>query len=542
MKKTLLLSLLLMILASPARAGVSAPCTPGEQWTLQPAQASSRWFREFRESIQGTSSAPLSLSRAIGLKELSRISKSAHFEEEFSEYWTARTLHSLGVPALAREAFESVMKHGRDPDVRQAASACLAQTAATPQLQQPLQQTLREAIQKIKERNDAEAIPRLERFFGLLNAGPGSKMPSLTNEAHLLLGRAYYAVARFQDAAREFQRVEKTSNLEIEALQNLSWAYLMGGQPDDAIGVGLQLSRGPLKKTFAPEGMLVSAMAFHELCQYPEALRVIHSLRRDYAPVWNWLEDSGNHQNGYRQTIAALKHESNAPVKLQTEWIRSPEFLSRQTTINELLEEPARLAQFHLRVQKELQKMIGELNQRTGKFIVDHAGPRKIGRREVLVERYQDLKRGFRALRKMERADHFLARLRKHQEAMTPVRTRALSAEVDAAFRTHQRRLKSQLAAVLRNSEWVEIEVLNGASRDLVWQEAHPGFEAVRKELARNKPGPDSAETWSWGHRSPKDWEESELWEDELGALKADAAGHCELKDQFQKQNTRSTE
>jgi tetratricopeptide (TPR) repeat protein len=534
--RILLPTLLLLIISNPARAAVSAPCTPAETWRLPPERGSSRWFREFGDSLRGSRPAPLALSSAIGLRELSRIAKSAAFEGEFSEYWTARILWSLGLHEPAREILQSLMKQARDPDILQAASSCLK--ALEPALPEPLQQ----AIQQLKERNEPAAISLLERFLEPPGANGSANAAGFRDEARLLLGRAHYAVGRFREAAREFQRVGKTSNLEIEALENLSWAYLLGGRPDDAIGVGLQLARGPLRNTFAPEGMLVAAMAFHESCQYPEALRLIQNLRRDYAPVWEWLGDTRNHENGYRRTLAALKHQSEAPAKLQTEWIRNPEFLFRQTGINRLLGEPARLARLQLEVREELKQMIRGLSTRTGRFIEDHARLQKIRSRESRVQRYRELRQGFRDLRKMERTEKFLTRFKKRHEERIPIRTRALAAGVDAAFKIQQHRLRKQLAAVFRNSEWVEIEVLNGASRDLVWQESHPGFEAAKKELTRRKPGPDSAETWSWGRRSPRDWEESELWEDELGALKADAGRHCDLKARYQEWKSRSKE
>ena len=470
----------LLLLPAPSFARVDA-CSDLEQKALPLKYRQTKWFQAFEDGVRGKASGFQSLSEAIQFESLSRW-KRDEFEKEFAGYWIARTLDSLGFESLAKQALLPLVQHGQNRELRKLAEKCLEHLEIKPQ--------------------------------------------DLSNENRLLRGRTLYSTARFEDAIREFQSVDKKSNLAIEALQNLSWAYLMGGHYEDAIGVGLQLTSGPLRSTFAPEGPLVAAMALNEVCQFPEAIRMIARIRQDYDAVMLWLKDAAHLENGYREILAALKRQSRAPVKLQTEWIRSPEFLLRQAKINALLEEPSKLQKISQGAHAERKKKIRELNRKTTEFLNEYSRRRD-------PNRYRELRRQFRDLRNWERAEKIWAKIRTRRAREIPVETRKIAQAVDGHFKRSQLRLKKQLTAVYRNAELVEIEILNGASQDLVWREAHPEFLSKIKQLRVEKPEPDSSSIWKWGRILLKDRETAELWEDELGALKAEVGRHCDLKEKY---------
>jgi tetratricopeptide (TPR) repeat protein len=509
----------------------SAPCTDSERWVLAPGLA--------KTNPRGPGPAQVrDFSRALHLEALSRISPSAKFEEEFSRYWIARSLYSMGLELFAEDAFRAVLLQRPSPAIREAAEDCLARIARMHAPRSTDANAWEPILRNIETQNHRAAIE------GLQNLSSNSSSNSSSDEAHLLLGRTYYSVGRFRDAAREFQKVDKTSNLAIEALENLAWAYLLAGENNDAIGIGLQPSSGPLRATFAPEGMLVSAMALHELCQYPEALRMIGRLINDYAPVRDWLQDRSRAEGGYRQTLDALRRTSRAPRKLQTEWIRSPSFLISQDRINRNLAELPVMNRVAQVMSEEKKRMVRELTRDTTLLIESHTKVHKSGKKlpQDLVTRYLELKRGFRRLRELDRSSVVWERWSRFRAKEIPLRNRALAAQVDADFKVSMRRLEKQLAAVFRNAEWVEIEALNGASKDLVWREAHPEYLPALKRLQSPKAEQDPSLTWSWGKIRPQAGIAGELWEDELGALKANVRPHCDLKKKYMKEQNRSTE
>ncbi|NDG85479.1 MAG: hypothetical protein EBX52_10660, partial [Proteobacteria bacterium] len=73
-----------------------------------------------------------------------------------------------------------------------------------------------------------------------------------------------------------------------------------------------------------------------------------------------------------------------------------------------------------------------------------------------------------------------------------------------------------------------EVEILNGASRDLVWKSVHPDFKEENLPKKSESPSRNPAGTWTWGRLRHSELEHAELWEDELGALKADVRSVCE--------------
>jgi tetratricopeptide (TPR) repeat protein len=395
-------------------------------------------------------------------------------------------------------------------------------------------------VNNLKNRKYSEAILGFTSYFQYLLTHPGSFLTRYQDQAHLLLGRALYATARFKESADEFQKVKKTSNEQIEALSNLAWAYLLQEKYDDAIGVALQLRSGGLRNTFAPEPIMVSAMALNELCLYPESIRMVQAFVKDYLSSFNWLKKNSNRPDGYDLTLKAIKSVQVAPSKLATEWIRRPEFLTRQTEINEMISHPKLIAETEGRAYTEQVRLTKDWVTRAATFIQEvKVANLKLRTNQTLApefaDRYATLKRDHRKLSQFYRASKVWKALARSYEKRLPAMRAELVKRVNVDFNKKNQRLMAVLRNVRDNSDLIEVEIYNGASQDIVWKNAHPDFEAKKDDLVDEKSGPDQTETWSGGHFLASDIENSEVWEDELGALKADVHSQCNAKEKFLK-------
>jgi hypothetical protein len=80
----------------------------------------------------------------------------------------------------------------------------------------------------------------------------------------------------------------------------------------------------------------------------------------------------------------------------------------------------------------------------------------------------------------------------------------------------------------------VEVEIYNGASEDIIWQNAHPDFKKVAKEMSDDSTNrAPASKVWDWGKASNITEEGAEIWEDELGSFKANMADNCTSKDKY---------
>jgi hypothetical protein len=144
---------------------------------------------------------------------------------------------------------------------------------------------------------------------------------------------------------RAYQGIRKSSNELAAALSEQAWAALMAFKLGDAIGAALNLGAGGMRKTFAPEGPMVMAMALNELCQYPESVSAIQAFRKSYESSFRWLSAwAARREPLYPKAAAYLRRQEGAPVRVAGEWVRSPLFLASQDEINLALGERASAA------------------------------------------------------------------------------------------------------------------------------------------------------------------------------------------------------
>lgn len=589
--KTITLSALMLVVSAHAgdfrsvserNVTVKRACQPTEKWTIE-GGAAPQWMARYQDFVQGKVSPVSGFAEAVSLKRISALlnSNKAEFEKDFSEFWVGRILFELNLDPLAHEVFASVLEYSDHKQIRKSAFACMAliqrrspdwkvpadsvewggfdfteedadviymaslirPTKLTPLLPAGYRDFYK-GTEAMKGRKYSEAAGHFQKFLAFLDTPKMvTQWEKYRDTAHLMLARAYYSTAKFPEASAQFQKVKKTSNLQIETLSNLAWSYLLQEQYDAAIGVSMQIRTGSLRNAFAPEPIMVAAMALNELCMFQDSIRTIQAFINDYGTSFEWLNRNKSKKDLYPEVIRFIKDPkaTGIPMKVGTEWLRSPGFLSRQLELNRLIDHPKKLVDVQRKGYQEQMKLTSEFLAKTNDFIkkVQVAKLKLKPGEELskeLSEQYLNNKRELRRLVRYYRSSKIWKNLSRKYEKRIPTYRKMVVEQVNKDLFAVNKQLLQTLNNVRENSDWIEVEIYNGASQDLVWKEAHPDFDKVSKEIdtAIEEEAPAS-QVWSWGRFQGAEIEQAEIWEDEVGALKADIRNECDKKNKYLK-------
>jgi hypothetical protein len=303
----------------------------------------------------------------------------------------------------------------------------------------------------------------------------------------------------------------------------------------------MNLQAGGLRHTFAPEAPMVLAMALNELCQYPESLRAIRVFLKNYHEPYEWLKKwkASPDQALYSTALHFIqKQEVNVPVRVASEWVRSPLFISHQEEINLLFDE------------KDAANQIGKIGSQEQAKLAQEIKEKARDLRAKIQEAKTSLKPGADLPPKLVKelallrtqVSHY-RRLRAaapswHQILANHVRRASgieqkLVAEINTDLKTKNLLMFAQLEEILENNQLIEVEIYNGASSDLIWQNAHPDYKQVMKKVRDDRSVASADKVWDWGTEKLDDAEAGEIWEDELGSFNAKTFDNCSNKERY---------
>lgn len=399
------------------------------------------------------------------------------------------------------------------------------------------------ALYYVSKSKTADSIRHFEKFLFEKNSIPAPLEP-YRDTSRLLLARAYYSRGEFDHSIAQLKRIRKNSNELSQALSELAWSYLMNHQLRETIGTAINLQSGGLRRTFSPEGPMVMAMALNELCRYPEAIQAINIFKQRYKPSFVWLKSWKNNKKEqgsthlYEEAIRFLKNQSKTPVPVATEWLRTPLFIARQDEINLLFDETGyskklakaaayeqkRMARALLKFAREFKKeyQLAKIKLKPGEDLPY----RIIKKLNLLRDQVADYRR-FRTAAPVWRT--ILAQ----HDRQVPIIKKNLVQKIGRDIRLMNNRMYKMLKQVAENNYFIEVEIYNGASKDIVWKNAHPQYAKVAQELKNEDEETKAERVWNWGHVTTDFDGTAEIWEDELGSFKADIYDNCTSKDRY---------
>lgn len=548
----MILFLVSLFLASNAQAGdikfvqVKNPCTDKEAFQFSDAVPKA-WRERLGETSKDSTSAFLSLASAQVLKTAAK--DPAY--QAMAEFKIGDALYRMGLPHLAFERFNNLFA-ATTPYARNlkiASLKCLAvlqdkvpSLVLLPQSVQLLQVNpiaqlsdddkaiLYSQVTAFAERQlSSSANPDLgAAYFVLLNSGPyeayvqtlqsakgsnpygtidkaeaflkwdekGEGLPAFlkgrADTTRILLGQLYYEDGKYSDSARAFRSVTNESNYLAQALTDLAWSNLLDKSNEnhynDALGAARNLLMGSLKRTFAPEADVVTAIGLIETCHFAETLQAIKHFNKQYWVTYNWLyqwrKNYPAQADIYHVLMRQMKKQEKVPVRIATEWTRSPVFLQNQEEINVTYDE-----------------------------------------RDVIKGLIPKLLSYQKSHRKLQ-LDEFVTRMnREVEEGKT--REKVLIANINIDLINRSQAMLMAVADAWDNSQLIEVETYNKVGDKMMAD----NFAAKRKEIANNRAkNKDTAPVWDWGRVPAADDDSAEVWEDEVGFLQADMKDQCTRK------------
>jgi tetratricopeptide (TPR) repeat protein len=333
---------------------------------------------------------------------------------------------------------------------------------------------------------DTAIIGETERFLKFRNLP--EYLRAQTDGAHLNLARAYYQQRMYDKSVAEFKKVKSESNFFSRSLNDVSWSHLMLKNYSAAAGSSYNLMVGNLRKTFAPEAPVVIGMALFENCHNKEAQETLTLFKRTYDKTYHWLYD-WYHQSRttvvplYPLVVKYLQGDKGVPDPLASEWVRSPVFIALQQELNLSFDE---------------------------KHLADElvSAADKVSKTET-----QKLKTTFKGI-----VAEFVKKLPNTQTGLVE--------KINKELATRNNVMIAGLVEAFETAQLIEVEIYNQAGEDMVRKVPR---SSATKEVAKAKEhsGPPSLD---WGSISAGGDEETETWDDELGAIKTDVSNICKKK------------
>ena len=528
--KKLFLIIISLLPTTVHAADFSHACEASEKWKIE-LQQKSNWVNRFNIFLQKQESPWLSFSEAIQLKKISNLMKKGDFEADFSEYWVGRIFYDLELYPLAYTFFSSSKENSKFPEIKNAARACLEEVSRkipdwNPNMGLTLSvenEQLQKGLEEVNQRNYSAAIRTLNGFLEASAIVGIKSHTEYRDVAYLLLGRSLYSIGKFSEAVTAFQKIDKRSNLEIDAMSDLSWSYLLSEKYAEALGVAIQLRSGALKNTFSPESIMVATMALNETCSYPDAVRMIQTFVHEYQQPFEWLISNHTKTNFYQEILLGLKNQSTTPIKIRTEWMKSSAFMIRQAEINLLIDNSRKISLIPSKI-KDFQHDLALKNTAIIKTLIHDLRILDLQNNvdPELAQRLLTAKKEIRNVIRFNQSSKIMINVVKKYDSTIPSEKAKLVTKINHDLSLKNKEMLSLLKRVRENVDLVEVEVYNGASREMA------RVESIKKNSPTSAPQFENVLAWNWGRFPASDIDRAEIWEDEMGALKANISNHCQ--------------
>ena len=570
-KLKLFTTLAVVGLSSPAMASLES-CTSGESWSN--IKLDTVWVKRFKQYLNKSVSSMEGMAFARELKS----SSVTRYEELFSQYWLAHALERSGHFPIAADGFERVIKmipKGKEfAKIRSASFGCLMKihhnhnsrsvSTSTYSSWKKLEKSqlkdyisYRWGIEKLKFKQAAKQMTKdsplklvlealadwdnrdwkmgaekMDKLFAALPRHPYLK-PHL-NYWRILAARLHFSSSSHRKAIQYLALVDKKANELVPSLTEMAWAQLKSGKYNAAIGTSLSLQTGWLKNTYSPEGLMVMSMAFNETCYYPESMRSLELLRKQYGPVAKWLKQNKKMKLDqlYVELKKSLKKDSDVPFRLSSEWVKSKAFISRQSEVNELHKQSVYSKKTETEAKTRQKIRVAKLLKDVRIIKKDLEDFQKTEAHSALIPDWIEIK--LTALQNdLEEYDALRGfapvwKLVKRSNTKTSNRRKSvLLSQIKKNIKATNKRIGDQLSDIDENIKFIEVEVYQGATQDVIFSNANPDYGKKLASLKKKQGFKLNPNEMKWGSISTNDLTRGEIWEDELGGFKADLPNKC---------------
>ena len=90
-----------------------------------------------------------------------------------------------------------------------------------------------------------------------------------------------------------------------------------------------------------------------------------------------------------------------------------------------------------------------------------------------------------------------------------------------------------EIREVADNNQLIEVEIYNGSSNDIIWQNTHSDYRKIANQMKEEENRGLNEKVWDWGNIQGGLDGSGEIWEDELGSFKATLFDNCKSKNKY---------
>ncbi len=333
------------------------------------------------------------------------------------------------------------------------------------------------------------AIPLLEKLVDKEELPSNFKQDR--DSLILMYARDLYEIGKYEKSADVLRKIPRDSNYLAQALSDLTWALLMAGKKQEAIGTAFNLQKSLLTRVYAPEAPLVASIALHEMCQYSRALKNAVFFKKKYYPVLLWYKrlTQSQKERPYQTLVAALRRKQSIPNVVLLEWLRSPEYRALQLEANLYFDEKKNAYKSYA------QRVSAE---KGATWVKEYKAP--------LPKFYNGV----------------------------DTQHRRVARYMDQVLAAVNARMVKQLVRLVENVQLLEIEIYDNAGEDMIWRNVNPEYPIWLSKLPEESRRKDLY--WEWGSMPTDPKIRDEVWEDELGWTLGNVTDECSTKKKYREE------
>jgi tetratricopeptide (TPR) repeat protein len=360
------------------------------------------------------------------------------------------------------------------------------------------------------------------------------------------LGRMLFQEQSFKEARTRFLNVAKDHPLWLQSLVEMGWTQLQIGDYEGAVGNMYSVHSPYFAPIYKPESFVIRTVGYLNLCQYPDAYKTLSILEAEYRPaldkMTNYINTVGSRSAYYeavRKFLLMPPHKEGEkrkdhwkmdfdglPLPVIREMARHRDFTNLQKALNRLIDEKPLYEKLSSEVDQHAREVDAKLVAAKSKIqklksqlasIAKNpqlGASKKVWQTELDQETSGLSAKYFRqALLKDIKIE--MVAFKKLGLKAADERNAKIHVGLDRVLSNRLLRMKTELARVLENNEFLRYEVFAGSGENIRYQVA--GGEKGNRIPANMLPQSKSLQ-WNF---------DGEYWEDEIGHYRSSLKSNC---------------
>jgi hypothetical protein len=381
-----------------------------------------------------------------------------------------------------------------------------------------------------KEKTAAKAT--LEKLNQSLE---GSSDTMLKGLVQVDLARMEFTAHKFDQALQLYLKTPKDHPLWVAALIEQGWTQLAMDDFAGAIGNMYSLHSPYFKVLYQPESFVVRTVGYLDICQYGDAYKTLSKLEQDYRDWQSRLNNylaAKNAPAAYEIVKEYLRSKSNTdvqgvPYQLVREAARGREFLNVQNAINAKSDEIGLFPSIGAKISREKDQVRVRAEQAKHRAEALSVKLATMQKANATAAQIDDLKRNIEKERMRAVPNHYVLEIFEQSQQAFGVFTRSaqgkiaesqhkLAGNANELLAKRFQSMKSEMAKILDNNEFLRYEIFAGSGENIRYQVAGGQTSTENRLPASVKP--QKMLNWAF---------DGEFWADEIGNYRSSLRNNC---------------